>query len=231
MLEADRALDVQHAAPVLVRLRGKLLDVNGVTRQSDVRPDVNEARPQVGERRGAVGERDLPEQPRLLDVAAEFDVSHDCSAGIHQPRHERADEPHVDAVGANVPLDGVAFQLHPLDDQLRLAAVLKDERVECEEALRENETARCLKAIAIVGIDQHRRAVESHHRGIPAAREISGEIRLDAALTQHRCAEVSGRRRDQRHRGPDAVEADRPERDRVGSENQRAARLFGEVGE
>src|ERR1700680_1165286 len=109
MREADGALNVDRPAPILDRLRGKLLYVNGVVCQRDVRLDVYEARSQAGESRRPIGERDLTEHPRLFHVAANVGGRDGRPARPHKSRHERAKQSEIDAVGADVASDRIAL--------------------------------------------------------------------------------------------------------------------------
>ena len=172
----------------------------GVTSQCDVRADVIEARAEIGKCGRSIRQRDLPEQPRLFDRSANVDVGDDRPARIDETRHEGAEESHVDAVGADMTTNRISREAHVLDDELRLAAVLQNQRVQGHKSLGELSSARRFEAIAIVGIDQHVGGVEPYYGSVPAAREIASEVGLDTALAHHRRAEMPGSRGGQRHR-------------------------------
>jgi len=195
VLEAHCAGHRNRAAPVLHCFRRKLFDVNGVAGKRDVGGDVIVAGSQIGEPREAVAERDLPEQLWLLGAPANVDVGHDGATRVNQARHECADESQIDAVSSHVTFDRVAAQPDVLDDELRLAAMLQEKRIEREKPLRELKSRGVLESVTIRGIHQHRGRVESHDSRVASAGEIPGELRLHAALAQHRSAEMSRRRR------------------------------------
>src|SRR3982750_550829 len=109
--------------------------------------------------------------------------------------------------------------------------MLKYQRIEREKSFREFDATRRFEAVAIVRIDQHRRAVQTHYSGIAAARDVSGEICLHAALTEHRCTEMPGSLRHECDRCADAIEANSSERNRVRTKDEGTLRLFGNVGE
>jgi len=104
--------------------------VNRIAGEGDVGLYVTEVRAEVRERGGSVAKRYLSEQPWLLDAAADVDVGDDCTMRVHQSRHERAEQPHVDAVSPDMPPYRILAEPNVLDDQLRAAAVLKQQRVE-----------------------------------------------------------------------------------------------------
>ena len=205
--------------------------MNGIARQRDVGTDVIEPRAEIRERCGAIRQRDLAEQSRLFHVAANVDVGDDGATRINQPRHERAKEPHVHAVGSHVAPHRIAGEPHVLDDQLRLAAMLQYQRIERQESLRELRPARRLQTVSIISVHENRRAIQPYYSSVLAARDVAGEVRLHSALAQHRRREVTRRRRRQRDRGAHAVEPDRSERHCVRTENDGPRRLLGDVGE
>jgi len=155
MLEAHRAGHGHRPAPVFQGFGGKFSDVNGVSSQRDIRGNVTVVGAEIGESRESIGERDLTEQLGLFDTSANIHVGHDRAARVDQSRHECANEPQVDAVRPDVSFDRVAIQSHVLHDELGLAAVLQQERVEREKPLRELNARGILQAVAIRGIHLH----------------------------------------------------------------------------
>ena len=108
--------------------------------------------------------------------------------------------------------------------------MLQYQRVKRQESLRELGSARRFQSIAIVRIDQDGGAVQPYYGSVLAARDVARKIGLHPALAQHRCAEMSGRRRSERDRRSHVVESKRAERDSVRAEDERSRRLLGDVG-
>ena len=92
------------------------------------------------------------------------------------------------------PLMESPLMQHVLDDQLRFAAVLQNQRIERQESLREHYPARRRSDDSGCRHRQFTAALSSRTTVVsPHVRDVAGEIRLHSALTQQRRAEVAPR--------------------------------------